>query len=96
MKNYDDILWRNSGLTSKLGLGIGSVDARVTIMVIPLIFHLDMSSVYLLCGSVLFFGGLEVLGYTMPVAVLKARSMIAGKKRYTQKTISNRRRLIHG
>ena len=96
LRNYDHILWRNSGLVAKLGLGIVAVDARVGIMILPLIFHIDMASVYLFLGSVGLFAVLEFMGYTIPVSIIKIRSTIAGKKRYTQQTISNRRRMIHG
>lgn len=96
MKNYDDILWRNSGLRATLGLGFFSVDARVSIMILPLIFHLSLDSLKLFALSVCIFAGLEYLGYTIPVAILKLRSLIAGKQRFTQDTISNTRRFIHG
>lgn len=96
LKNYDHVLWRNSGLVAKLGLGIVAVDARVGVTILPLIFHIDMSSVYFFLGSVGLFAILEFMGYTIPVSIIKARSFFAGKKRYTQQTISNRRRMIHG
>lgn len=96
IRDYSSILWRNSGLTSKLGLMVFSVDARASLMILPLMFNLNMTMLYIFAGTMIFFAVLEFLGYTVPVSISKVRSIAAGKRRNTQSVTLNRRRMIHG
>lgn len=96
MKNYDHLLWRNSGLSAKLGLGIVSVDARAILPIFILIFHLAWSSFFIVLGSIAFFAVLDNMGYKFDVAIKKARSLIAGKDRFVNRAVARRKRLING
>ena len=96
MKYYERTQWRNSGLFAKMGLGIISIDARAFLPILPLILHISWTTLYIFIGAVSLFIFLELLGYSAPVALRKARSLIAGRHRFVQRTISRRRRLIHG
>jgi len=96
MKSYETIQWRNSGLVARMGLVVLSIDARAFLPILLLILHISWTTLYIFIGAVICFALLEYLGYSAPVAVRKARSLIAGRHRFVQRTISRRRRLIHG
>tara|TARA_R110002072_G_scaffold303138_2_gene495469 strand:+ start:8105 stop:8395 length:291 start_codon:yes stop_codon:yes gene_type:complete len=96
MKVYESIQWRNSGLAARMGLFVVSIDARAFLPILGLILHISWTTFYIFIGAVTFFAFLEYLGYTAPVALRKSRSLIAGRHRFVQRTISRRRRLIHG
>lgn len=96
MKHYEEIQWRNSGLSARMGLLAFSIDARAFLPILALILHISWTTLYLFLGAVSFFALLEYLGYSTPVAIRKARSMIAGRHRFVQRTTSRRRRLVHG
>jgi hypothetical protein len=96
MKFYENIQWRNSGLAARMGLIVGSIDARAFLPILGLILHISWTTLYIFIGAVSFFAFLEYIGYSAPVALRKARSLIAGRHRFVQRTISRRRRLIHG
>ena len=96
MKFYEDTQWRNTGLAARMGLLVFSIDARAFLPILALILHISWTTLYIFIGAVSFFALLEFLGYSAPVAIRKARSLIAGRHRFVQRTISRRRRLIHG
>lgn len=96
LKFYDHIQWRNSGLSARMGLLVVSIDARAFLPILALILHISWTTLYIFIGAVSFFAILEYLGYTAPVAMRKARSLIAGRYRFVQRTTSRRRRIIHG
>jgi intracellular multiplication protein IcmT len=96
MKFYEHVQWRNSGLTARFGLMVGSIDARAFLPILGLIFHISWTTLYIFIGAVTFFAFLEYLGYNVPVALRKVRSLVAGRHRFVQRTVSRRRRLIHG
>ncbi|MFA0809386.1 IcmT/TraK family protein [Microbulbifer epialgicus] len=96
MKFYEYTQWRNTGLAARLGLVIASIDARAFVFIFIFILHISWETLYTFLGIVTFFGLLEYLGYSVPVAIRKARSLIAGRRRFVQRTISRRRRIIHG
>ena len=95
MKDYTAVQARNSGLTARLPLLIMSVDARAALAILVVILHISWTSFYIFIGSLAFFSLLEYLGYGLPVALRRARSTIAGKRRFVNKASRRRRRLIH-
>jgi len=96
MKDYSDILWRNSGLSARMGLGVASIDARAFLPILGLIFHISWTTFYIFVGAVSIFSFLEFLGYSAPVAIRKLRSTIAGRRRYVHRSKDRLRRLTHG
>lgn len=96
MKFYEDVQWRNSGLSARMGLGVVSIDARAFLPILGLILHISWTTLYVFMAVVSLFAILEFLGYSAPVALRKLRSLIAGKHRFVQRTVSRRRRLING
>lgn len=96
MKYYDHTQWRNSALSSRMGLGFTSIDARAFIPILAVLLHISWTTFYIFLGAVALFSFLEYLGYSAPVAVRKLRSIIAGKRRYVQRTVARRKRFVHG
>lgn len=96
MKFYEEVQWRNSGLAARMGLGVVSIDARAFLPILGLILHISWTTLYVFMAVVSLFAILEFLGYSAPVALRKLRSLIAGKHRFVQRTVSRRRRLING
>ncbi|MCH9665931.1 MAG: IcmT/TraK family protein [Gammaproteobacteria bacterium] len=98
LRNYqtDDAQIRNSGLMPRFGMFVASVDARAAVPLLFVIFHLRLSTLIILVFVMLFFGILEFLGLPPGVAFRRMRKMIVGKHRYVQKTLTRRRRMIHG
>ena len=92
----DDAQIRNSGMMPRLGLGIASIDARAAIPLIFVIFHFRMSTFIFLIITMIFFGLLEFLGLPIHVAFRRLRQLIVGRHRYVQKTLTRRRRMVHG
>lgn len=96
MRNYDHVQWRNSGLMPRLGLLVVSIDARATLPIILVLFHISWTTFYIFLGAVILFSVLEFYGYTFSVATRRLRALIAGRYRFVQHPISKRRRFIHG
>lgn len=92
----DDAQIRHSALMPRLGLFIASVDARAAIPILLLVFHFRWYTFFALVGTMVFFGILEFLGLPINIAFRRMRQMIVGKHRYVQKTLTRRRRMIHG
>lgn len=92
----DEAQIRHSGLMPRLGLFVASIDARAAIPLIFVIFHFRLTTFLFLIGTMVFFGLLEYLGLPISVAFRRLRQMIVGRHRYVQKTLTRRRRMIHG
>lgn len=95
MKDYSHIQARNSGLTARLPLLLFSVDARAALGVLIILFNISWTSFYIFLGILAFFSLLEHLGFGLPVAIRRARAVMAGKKRYVNKVSKRRRRFLH-
>ena len=95
MKDYTRFQARNSGLTARLPLMLFSVDARAAISILFVIFHFAWSSFYIFLVTLAFFGILEYFGYSVPVALRKARSLVAGRYRFVNQMSKRRRRFLH-
>lgn len=98
LRNYqtEDAQIRNSGLMPRFGMFVASIDARAAIPLLFVIFHLRLSTLIIMLLVMVFFGILEYLGLPPGVAFRRMRQMIVGKHRYVQKTLTRRRRMIHG
>jgi hypothetical protein len=92
----NDTQIRYSGLMPRLGLFVASIDARAAIPLFFVFFHLRLSTFLFLLGTMAFFGVLEFFGLPISIAFRRLRQKIAGRHRYVQKTLTRRRRMIHG
>lgn len=92
----EDAQIRHSGLMPRLGLGIGSIDARAALPLFLIIVHFRLSTFIFLVITMVFFGLLEFLGLPINIAFRRLRQIIVGRSRYVQQTISRRRRMVHG
>ena len=73
------LLWRDSGKAIRF-LG---VDGRAAIGLLLVLLHISLITVACSFLVVVFFSVLERFEYTLPNALRKARSFLAGKKRHT-------------
>ena len=96
MKVYDKFQWWASSPYTKINLFIVEVDARVVLAFIPTAVHISTETFYFGILSLLLFGFLDYLGYSVPVSVKKFRTFWAGGKRSVNSNKRRRRRLIHG
>ncbi len=69
--------WRESGRQVK----VGPLDGRLMIFVVLLALFPSKILLFITIAAMLFFYALEYIGYTMPNALRKMHSLIAGKKR---------------
>lgn len=72
-----DTKWRETGRQVK----VGPLDGRLMIFVVILPMFPSMYLLMLTIAAMLFFYALEYVGYTMPNALRKIHTVIAGKKR---------------
>lgn len=69
--------WRDSGRMVK----VGPFDGRLMIFFIVFLLFPSFFLFYLIIAAVLFFYGLEYVGYTLPNAWRKIFVFLAGKKK---------------
>lgn len=69
--------WRETGRQVK----VGPLDGRLMIFLVLLALFPSMYLLILALSAMLFFYVLEYMGYTMPNALRKIHTIIAGKKR---------------
>ncbi len=70
-------LWRDSGRPVRFFM----VDGRAAIGILLVLLHISMETFMLAMGIIVTFVVLERFDYTVPNALRRLRSMIAGKKR---------------
>lgn len=95
-KDYSHILWRNSALSARISFIVFSIDAKPVVLILLVLFRLQLSSIYIFLGAMAFFGVLEFYGFSLPVALRRFRSVLAGRKRFVHSSVSRRRRFING
>lgn len=95
-KDYSAMQWRNSALPARISFMLFSIDAKPVVLILLVLFRLKLSSLYVFLGAMAIFGILEFYGYSLPVALRRLRSILAGRKRFVHSSISRRRRFING
>lgn len=77
MDIFKDTRWRDTGRQVKLG----PLDGRLIIFVVLFFLFPSYFMLYLVLGAMVFFYGLQYMGYTMPNAIRKFKILISGKQK---------------
>lgn len=77
MLYLQDTRWRDTGRQVK----VGPLDGRLMLSVVLFLLFPSFNLFYFLISSMLFFYGLQYMGYTLPNAIRKFKTIIAGKHR---------------
>lgn len=72
------LLWRDNGRPIRFF----GVDGRAAISILLVLAHISLVTIVLAALILVVFTGLERFDYTIPNALRKLRSLLAGKRRY--------------
>ncbi len=75
MEIFKDTRWRDTGRQVK----VGPLDGRLIIFFVLFFLFPSFIMLYLVLAAMVFFYGLQYMGYTMPNAIRKLKILISGK-----------------